>query len=148
MATTSLARKAVGSTEGMEASRRTSPFYAQWVDTSPDDYTTAADAIAARDFEALAEIAEHNCLKMHAVMQTTRPPLTYWNPATLACMAAVQELRAGGTPVFFTIDAGPQVKAICLPDAALEVEAALAAIDGVNSTTVCGMGEAARVLDD
>ena len=148
VATTSQARKSVSSTEGMEASRLTSPFYDQWVDTSSDDYATAAAAIELRDFAALADIAEHNCLKMHAVMQTTRPPLIYWRPATLACMATVRELRSNGTPVFFTIDAGPQVKAICLPAAATEVAAALSAIDGVDSTTVCGMGEGARALAD
>ena len=58
---------------------------------------------------------------MHAVMMTTRPPLLYWAPATLACLQAVQELRRAGTPVFFTIDAGPQVKAVCLPEAAAAV---------------------------
>ena len=61
-------------------------------------------------------------------------------------MEAVRGLRASGTPVFFTIDAGPQVKAICLPEAAPVVEATLAAIDGVAATTVCGMGAGARVI--
>jgi diphosphomevalonate decarboxylase len=82
----------------------------------------------ARDFEALAEVAEHNCLKMHAAAMAAVPPLLYWNGATVECLNAVRELRASGVPAFFTIDAGPQVKAICLPDARPRVEAALRAI--------------------
>ena len=34
----------------------------------------------------------------------------------------VRRMRAAGVPVFFTIDAGPQVKAVCLPEAIEEVE--------------------------
>ena len=74
-----------------------------------------ATAIRARDFAALAEVAEHNCLKMHAAALAARPPLVYWNGATVECLHAVRRLRAGGVPVFFTIDAGPQVKAVCAP---------------------------------
>ena len=42
-----------------------------------------------------------------------RPPLIYWNAATLGCVDAVRELRGSGVAVFFTIDAGPQLKAVC-----------------------------------
>ena len=68
---------------------------------------------------------------MHAAAMGAVPPLLYWNGATVECLNAVRQLRADGVPVFFTIDAGPQVKAICLPDARPRVEAALRAIPGV-----------------
>ena len=54
---------------------------------------------------------------MHAAAISARPPLVYWNGATVECFQAVQRLRATGVPVFFTIDAGPQVKAVCAPGA-------------------------------
>ena len=82
---------------------------------------------------------------MHAVMLSTRPPLIYWTPATLACLQRVRELRAAGVPVFFTIDAGPQLKAVCLPEAASEVAAALAAIDGVHNVLRSPLGAGARL---
>ncbi len=148
VAVTSHAAKAVSSTRGMELSRRTSPFYGSWLRAGGDDFAAASDAINNRDFAALAEVAELSCLKMHSVMLTTRPTLAYWNQATVAAMQTVRDLRSQGCGVFFTIDAGPQVKAVCLPEDAERVAAALAGIDGVQQILRCGLGEAAHVVDD
>jgi diphosphomevalonate decarboxylase len=131
IAITAKGEKEVGSRSGMERSAESSPYYRAWVETQPADLATARSAIAARDFDALADVAEHNCLKMHAAALAARPPLVYWNGATVACFTEVRRLRANGVPVFFTIDAGPQVKAICAPGAAREVGAALRAVPGV-----------------
>jgi diphosphomevalonate decarboxylase len=80
-------------------------------------------------------------------MWTSRPPVVYWNEATVNAMSAVRELQRNGVPVFFTIDAGPQVKAVCLPEACDTVEAALAATKGVGRVIVSGLGSGARLLD-
>ena len=137
--------KAVGSTEAMEISRRTSPFYSSWVDQQAEDLDTARAAIATRDFEKLAAIAEHNCLKMHSIMWASRPPMVYWNAATMRCLQTVRQLQGQGTGVFFTIDAGPQVKAVCLPEHAAAVEAALRATAGVVDIMTTGLGEGAHL---
>ncbi len=137
--------KATGSTEAMEISRQTSPFYASWVDQQALDLDTARAAIATRDFEKLAAIAEHNCLKMHSIMWASRPPMVYWNAATMRCLQTVRQLQGRGIAVFFTIDAGPQVKAVCLPGHAAEVEAALRATTGVVDIMTTGLGEGARL---
>jgi diphosphomevalonate decarboxylase len=42
--------------------------------------------------------------------------------------------------VFFTIDAGPQVKAVCLPAAADELRAELGKLPGVKDLIVTGLG--------
>ncbi len=147
VAVTTTASKPVGSTEAMEISRRTSPFYANWVAGQHDDLATARRAIADRNFAALASIAEHNCLKMHSVMWASRPAIVYWNSATLNCLQTVRALQADGVDVFFTIDAGPQVKAVCEPACAAAVEGALAATDGVATTMTSGLGPGARVED-
>jgi diphosphomevalonate decarboxylase len=131
VAVTSHAAKDVGSTGGMELSRSTSPYYEPWVETHPQDLRAGLEAVAARDFMTLAELSEHSCLKMHAVAMTTRPALFYWSAATVECLLAVRRLRAEGVPVFFTIDAGPQLKAVCLPEAADQVAEALGALPGV-----------------
>ena len=145
VAITATGPKAVGSTEAMEISRRTSPFYSNWVSQQEDDLATARMAIAARDFEKLAAIAEHNCLKMHSVMWASRPPMVYWNAATMRCLQTVRRLQGEGVPVFFTIDAGPQVKAVCLPEAVTSVAAALRATEGVRDLMTTGLGEGARL---
>ena len=146
VAVTEAGPKEIGSTEGMVRTERTSPYYAGWVKSSEEDLAEARSAIAQRDFEALAEVSESSCLKMHAVMLSARPGLVYWNGATVECIRRVRKLRAEGVPVFFTVDAGPQVKAVCTPDAFDQVATELAAIEGVQQVLASGLGEGARVV--
>ena len=140
--------KDVGSSEAMELSRKTSPFYERWVAHQEADLNEAREAIEKRDFSRLAAIAEHNCLKMHSVMWGSRPPMVYWNATTLACMETVRQMQADGVPVFFTIDAGPQLKAVCDPGAASTVHGKLAATPGVEEVMMTALGAGARVIDD
>jgi len=145
IAITSRAPKDVGSTGGMEISRDTSPYYQSWVSTHPDDLAAALEAVAGHDFDRLAGLAEHSCLKMHAVAMTSQPPLVYWSGATVECLQVVRQLRRAGVPVFFTIDAGPQLKAVCLPEAVTTVQAALREVPGVLDVLVCELGNGAWV---
>jgi diphosphomevalonate decarboxylase len=147
VAITETAPKAVGSSEAMEISRKTSPFYSNWVEQQPQDLDIARNAILERDFKQLASIAEYNCLKMHSVMWASRPPIMFWNSATMGCVQTVRKLQGDGCDVFFTIDAGPQVKAVCLPGDADAVRAALAATPGVTEVMTSGLGAAARLVD-
>lgn len=147
VAITSTAEKAIGSTEGMNRTADTSPYQQAWIDTQEADLAEARAAIAARDFERLATISEYSCLKMHALALAAKPGLLYWNAATVAAMHVVRGLRAKGVPVFFTIDAGPQLKAVCLPAAAADVAAALREVPGVLNVVETGLGGDARVLD-
>jgi diphosphomevalonate decarboxylase len=139
-------RKDVSSSAGMRLSEETSPYYAAWVTSTAIDYRGARDAVGKRDFERLAELAESSCLKMHGVMQSSRPAMLYWRPATVACMHAVRELRSEGADVFFTIDAGPQVKAVCTADAMPTVAERLAETPGVLTTRSVGLGGGARTV--
>jgi diphosphomevalonate decarboxylase len=139
--------KAVPSSVGMRRSM-TSPYYSRWVDTAAADFDAARSAIAQRDFGRLADIAEANCLAMHAVMQSARPGLLYWTGATVDCVARIRQLRADGERVFFTIDAGPQVKAVCEAGSAPRVRAALVQISGVKDVIVVGLGGPARVVPE
>lgn len=145
VAITSRKRKAVDSRTGMETSQRTSPYYRDWVATVPHDLAAARSAVQARDFAKLAEISEASCLAMHAVMLATRPALIYWNGATLDCIQCIRALQISGIAVFYTIDAGPQLKAVCLPDAAARVADALRSVAGVEDVLVSGLGEGARI---
>lgn len=147
VAVTSPLPKEVGSRDGMRLSRETSPYYEAWVHSHPPDLAAAEEAVRRRDFPALATVAEASCLKMHAVMMATRPPLLYWTAATVAAMEAVRTLRRAGTDVFFTVDAGPQVKAVSTAAAAPAVMATLAAVPGVTRLIDSGLGHGARCID-
>ncbi|MFK8030470.1 MAG: diphosphomevalonate decarboxylase [Gammaproteobacteria bacterium] len=139
--------KDVSSTVGMEATRNTSPFYQPWINSQGHDIETAIAAIKARDFSALGEVSEYSCLKMHGLMLSAQPGLVYWNAATLACIHTVRSLRAQGVPVFFTIDAGPQLKAVCAPGASDTVAQALQQVDGVSRVVRAGLGPGAKVVE-
>lgn len=146
VAVTEKGEKPVGSGAAMIRGEKTSPFYASWVRRQDDDFRTAKDAVLSRDFERLATISEHNCLKMHSVMWSSRPPIVYWNSATLSCLETIRSLQSTGHAVFFTIDAGPQVKAVCLPESAAAVMDALKATPGVLSLLQTKLGAGAKLL--
>ena len=146
IAVTEAAPKAVASTDGMLHTQATSPLYAAWVEDQAAALKAAEQAVMTRDFEALALVTEASTLGMHATAMAARPGLMYWQPATLACIQAVRALRARGVGVFFTVDAGPQVKAICLPGDAQVVADALAAVPGVTQVLRSGLGAGAQVV--
>jgi diphosphomevalonate decarboxylase len=147
VAITSTAAKEVGSSAGLELTECTSPYYQAWVAGADSDLSRARSAISSRDFDAVAEVSEHSCLKMHAVALTARPGLLYWNGTTVECMRLIRDLRGRGRATFFTVDAGPQVKAICLPGDAAAVASALAGVPGVIEVLTCGLGRGAAVVD-
>ena len=146
VAITAQSEKAIGSGPGMAMSAESSPYYADWVASHPADLDAARSAIAARDFGRLADVSERSCLKMHAAAISTVPPLIYWNGATVDCLTRIRELRAGGVPVFFTIDAGPQVKAICEPGAEADVRTAFQGVTGVRDVIETGLGPGLELL--
>lgn len=149
IAVTSDGPKATSSGVGMELTRRTSPLYDAWIASADAALAAARDAVRRRDFSALADVSEHSCLAMHAVMLSTRPALMYWNGATVECLHAVRRLReTGGVATFFTVDAGPQVKAVSLPGDAGRVAATLREIPGVIDVRTVGLGAGARVVTD
>lgn len=147
IAITEEGRKPLGSTDGMSLTAETSPYYKEWLRTQDADIAQATTAVAQRDFESLAAVTEHSCLKMHASAMAAQPGIIYWNAATVSVIDRIRQLRRQGVPVCFTIDAGPQVKAICLPDAAARVEAALRELPGVHRTIVSGLGNAAEIIE-
>ena len=140
-------RKHTGSTDGMKLTAETSPYFEGWVNGQPRDLEEAERAVATRDFDKLADVTEYSCLKMHASAMAARPGVIYWNSATLAGIESIRRLRAAGSAVTFTVDAGPQIKAVCLPETEAEVTAALSAIPGVVRVISTGLGGSARVLE-
>ena len=145
---TSCDQKQTSSREGMGISRKTSPLYDNWVGNHQKDIQIALTAIQSRNFEQLGAVAVDNCLKMHQVMKTSQPSIDYWNETTHAVVQHVKTLQAQGWDVFFTIDAGPQVKIICKPDLTEEVAFEINKIPGIGSIVKCGLGQGARLIDE
>ncbi len=117
--------KPTGSTAG-HSSAQTSPLQAARVSDAPRRLQACREAVLAKNFQHLAEVVEQDSDMMHAVMMTSSPPLHYWQPSTLAVMAQVRSLRAQGVAVCYTVDAGPNVHCLCLPEAESSVREGLA----------------------
>ncbi|UCF65711.1 MAG: diphosphomevalonate decarboxylase [bacterium] len=148
IAITSEKQKEIGSTVGMKMTAATSPYYPQWINTNQSDLKEMRHAIQNKDFEKLGELSELSCLKMHAVALSANPGLIYWNSATIDCMHAIRNLRKQNIPVYFTIDAGPQVKAICLKGDIPVIQAELKKIRGVKRIISSALGPDASILED
>lgn len=140
------AHKAVGSSEGHRLAA-TSPLQSVRVVDTPRRLRLARQAILRRDFEALAEVAEQDSMMMHAVMMTSRPPLIYWQGTSVDLMRAVTAWRREGIAAFYTLDAGPNVHVICLPQDAEVVKARLKTFPGVREVIVAGVGGPARLIE-
>jgi diphosphomevalonate decarboxylase len=132
----------------MTHTARTSPYYDAWIANVPADLEAARAAIAARGLPALGAVAERSALRMHASAMAADPAIIYWNAATVAAIARVRALRDAGTPAFFTIDAGPHVKALCRAADADAVAAALRAVPGVSECLIAAPGPGARVVEE
>jgi diphosphomevalonate decarboxylase len=109
-----IGEKPVSSTAGMQQTVETCALYQAWPQKAEADMNTIHQAIVARDFSQLGATAEHNALTMHATMIATWPPIVYWQPESVAAMHKVWELRRQGIEVYFTMDAGPNLKLLFL----------------------------------
>ncbi len=141
-----IGRKKVSSTEGMQLSARTSPFFDAWIETCERDLRDCRWAIAQRDFETLATVVENNCLAMHSCMMATRPPLLYWQPATLAVIHTVRQLRSEGIECLFTIDAGPSVVVLAPVSSIERVGKEIGRLPGVSRVTQTRIGAGAHLV--
>ena len=139
-------KKDTGSTDGMEHTAETSPYFKAWVDTHDADLVDATAALAAADLPKLGEVMEHSTLKMHATTLAARPGFFYFQPATIAVLLAVRALRKSGVGCWATMDAGPHVKVLCAPGDADVVAAAMVTVDGVSGVDIAAPGPAARIL--
>jgi diphosphomevalonate decarboxylase len=147
VALVSAKHKDIASRPGMEASRRSSPYYERWLKQAARDYRAALKAIVDWDLDATGRIAEANMLAMHAVMLATRPALVYWEPATLALIRLAARLRDAGLPAYATIDAGPNVALLCHRDDLQGVAARARRVAGVERTITSLPGGPSEIID-
>lgn len=141
--------KKTSSRNGMLISMNTSPYYSNWINTSEYDINAMKFALKERDFNKIADLSIRSCLKMHSVMLTSNPPLLYWNSTTFEIIKQIQELfYEHDQPVFFTIDAGPQVKIITIPDYKKHLLKFIKKLDKIQDYYVLELGNGAEIIED
>ncbi|MDR3476929.1 MAG: diphosphomevalonate decarboxylase [Gammaproteobacteria bacterium] len=102
--------KGLASREAMQRTVTNGSLYSAWPAKVSSDLFLLKQAIADRDFQTLGKTAESNALAMHATMLSAWPPIQYAIPETLLTMQKVWALREQGLPLYFTQDAGPNLK--------------------------------------
>lgn len=146
VAETTRGKKKVGSTEGMERSRTTSPYYDAWLDLAHRLTSTIRRALRDQNLEILGQAMEQSTFGFHACAIASDPALLYWRPATLAALETVWRLRdEDNLSVWATMDAGPHVKALCHAEDVLKVREALSKTEGVVGTWVTRAGAGVEV---
>jgi diphosphomevalonate decarboxylase len=140
IAIVSTEHKQVGSSMGHPLAF-TSPFYQARLGTVQVTLQRVRRAIKERDFPTLGDLMEEEAISLHVAAMTSTPSVLYWLPGTIGVMHALRRWRQDGGPVgYFTMDAGPNVHVIAERAHAVRLEARLLAVDGVESTILCGVG--------
>ncbi len=136
--------KAVSSREGMRRCVETSPYFEAWTKVAAADVPPARQAVLDRDLPALGRVAERNAYRMHACALAADPPIQYMEPGTVAVIAAALTMRAGGAPVYFTLDAGPNPVLLVEASLVSRLEIRLGGMPGVQRILVGGPGQGVR----
>ena len=108
----SLKKKKTSSLSG-HAAALTSPYFEERLENLPKRISKVKEAIKGKDICLLGETIEEEAIDLHIIAMTSKPPLFYWEGKTLEIIKKTREWREKGLPVYFTIDAGPNVHLIC-----------------------------------
>lgn len=106
--------KPIPSRDAMQRTVTTSLLYANWPKKVLQDSIILKQSLNSKKFSLFGGASESNALNMHATMLSSWPPVCYFLPETIASMHKIWELRAGGLEVYFTEDAGPNLKLLLL----------------------------------
>ncbi|HEY8077576.1 MAG TPA: diphosphomevalonate decarboxylase [Labilithrix sp.] len=137
--------KLLSSTDGMNASATTSPYWDAWIALAPKIHQRLRAALLDGDFQTLGELAEQSAFAMHACALAAG--IVYTTDATFAAIREVRALRASGVPAFATVDAGPHVKCLVRGVDAEVARRKLVSAPGVLRVVETQPGEGARVLE-
>jgi len=138
--------KSKSSTNAMKETVLTSPFYQAWLNSIEKDLNEVRSGILERDFEKLGKTIEHNCLKMHSTMFASFPPTIFWQAETISIIKEVYLMREKGLNCYFTIDAGANVKILCLPNETEKIKSQLSQLSGVKNIIECKIGKSPKIF--
>lgn len=138
-------RKAVSSRTAMRLTAATSPFYPAWVTSTEQSLSEMVDACRSGDFTRIGEITESHGLRMHALIQSTMPPIRFLRPTSVAVFDKVAELRSSGLEAYSTADAGPNVAVLVRPE---DAEALAGELHGLGQVRIVGPGPGAHLLSE
>ena len=138
--------KEVSTIEGHERVRD-NPFFPTRLSQIDGKIKALKDHLANKDFQKFGALIEAEALELHAIALTSRPPILYWQPATIAAMRAVWQARQEGVDVYFTIDAGAHLHLLCEKKHVEFATAKLKQVKGVKEVIANTPALGARLTD-
>lgn len=109
-------KKIISSRKGMALCMETSTSFDEWIRQSEIDFENMKKYLSEGDFSKVGDLTEENALRMHETTKNANPPFTYLTEKSFEAMEYVKELRKQGEKCYFTMDAGPNVKVLCLEE--------------------------------
>ena len=109
-------KKIISSRKGMALCMETSTSFDEWIRQSEIDFENMKKYLSEGDFSKVGDLTEENALRMHETTKNANPPFTYLTQKSFDAMEYVKELRKQGEKCYFTMDAGPNVKVLCLEE--------------------------------
>jgi len=122
-----------------------SPFFEQRLKYVRRALAEMKSAIAEKDIEKICELAEIDTLNLHAITMTGAGRLLVYEPQSIEVIKKVLELRAAGTPCWYSLDTGPSVFINCRAKYADYVAKALKETN-VTNAIISGVGGRAEVV--
>jgi diphosphomevalonate decarboxylase len=123
----SRAPKAISSSEGHRIATR-HPFMAARQEQLAARMLAVKGALATRDMATLGALVEHEAMEVQAIMMSGEPSALYLQGETIRLIHALRSWREDdGLPVWFTLDAGPNLHVLCEGKDALKVRRRLEA---------------------
>lgn len=105
----SAAEKSVSSTAG-HALMNDNPYGSARFQQANDHMGAIIKAMQNGDLNTFGKIVEKEALTLHALMMASDPPYILLEPNTISMIRAIQTFRKEkNVPVFFTLDAGPNI---------------------------------------
>lgn len=102
-------KKPFSSSEAMYKTSSESVYFEAWVKQSEKDIVAMTQHVKAHDIKQVGQLAQENALRMHASLLAVNR--WYFEPETIRIMNLIRDLQKD-IPVYFTMDAGPNVKLI------------------------------------
>lgn len=131
--------KPFSSSYAMNKTSEDSVYFPAWVEQSQVDLDAIIEGIKEQDIYTVGPIVQENALRMHASLMAVN--MWYFEPKTIEVMNIVRKLQTK-IPVYFTMDAGPNVKIITTEAYLEELQDALKDYE----TVTCSSGPGAYVL--
>jgi diphosphomevalonate decarboxylase len=128
-------QKKHSSREAMKVSLSTSPLAASWPEKQQAHLDNLLRALKSRHFNIIGEIVQENAELMHELIRQSSPSMTFDTAATQDWKRQVKDWQETGVPVYFTQDAGPNLKLLFTADFEAEVVERLSAA-GIDYFTV------------